>query len=217
MRLPGDVLFAIGALLMAWDFIVKLRPLYPEALDRMIFRTRLEPLTQPAQARRAAITSQIQAEAGIDEAMIERLVRDFYVRVRNDTVLGPIFAARIENWEPHLQKMFAFWSSVALMSGRYHGQPMARHLPLPIDARHFDRWLALFAETARDVCPPAAAEHFIHLSHRVGESLELGIANSNGILLRKGQRYFRVPGKSASGRAGDDADAADANQGMDAQ
>ena len=28
MRLPGDVLFAAGAVLMAWDFFVKLRPLY---------------------------------------------------------------------------------------------------------------------------------------------------------------------------------------------
>jgi nitric oxide reductase large subunit len=26
MRLPGDAVFAFGALLMAWDFIVKLRP-----------------------------------------------------------------------------------------------------------------------------------------------------------------------------------------------
>ena len=38
MRLPGDVVFAIGALVMAWDFIVKLRPLYPQAIDRLIFR-----------------------------------------------------------------------------------------------------------------------------------------------------------------------------------
>ncbi|MGC1729759.1 MAG: hypothetical protein WA747_10295 [Steroidobacteraceae bacterium] len=29
MRLPGDVVFALGALLMAWDFIIKLRPLFP--------------------------------------------------------------------------------------------------------------------------------------------------------------------------------------------
>jgi hemoglobin len=150
-----------------------------------------------AQARRAAITSQIQAETGIDEAMIERLVRDFYVRVRDDAVLGPVFAAKIDDWEPHLQKMFAFWSSVALMSGRYHGQPMAKHLPLPIDARHFDRWLALFAQTAREVCPPAAAERFTLMSHRVREILELGIANSNGVLLSKGQRYFIDAVKSA--------------------
>ncbi|MBU9597637.1 nitric-oxide reductase large subunit [Burkholderia multivorans] len=38
MRLPGDVVFAAGALLMAWDFIIKLRPLYPQAIDRMVFR-----------------------------------------------------------------------------------------------------------------------------------------------------------------------------------
>jgi nitric oxide reductase subunit B len=29
MRMPGDIVFAAGALLMAWDFIVKLRPLLP--------------------------------------------------------------------------------------------------------------------------------------------------------------------------------------------
>jgi hemoglobin len=142
-----------------------------------------------ARARRAAITSQIQAETGIDEAMIERLVRSFYARVRDDAILGPIFAAKIKDWEPHLEKMFAFWSSVALMSGRYHGQPMARHLPLPIDARHFDRWLALFAQTAQDVCPRAAAERFILSSRRIAESLELGLANSHGVMLRKGERY----------------------------
>ena len=138
-----------------------------------------------AQARRATITSQIQAETGIDEAMIERLVRDFYVRVRDDAMLGPIFAAKIDDWEPHLQKMFAFWSSVALMSGRYHGQPMAKHLPLPIDAKHFDRWLAQFAETALELCPPQAAEHFITLATRVGESPQLGIASAQGILPQK--------------------------------
>ena len=35
MRLPGDVVFALGALLMAWDFIVKLRPLSPRAVVRI--------------------------------------------------------------------------------------------------------------------------------------------------------------------------------------
>ncbi|HKN30386.1 MAG TPA: group III truncated hemoglobin [Roseiarcus sp.] len=142
-----------------------------------------------AQARRAAITSQIQAETGIDEAMIERLVRGFYARVKDDAVLGPIFASKIDGWEPHLQRMFAFWSSVALMSGRYHGQPMAKHLPLPIDARHFDRWIALFEETARELCPPEAADHFVMLARRVAESLELGVAGAHAVLLRKGERF----------------------------
>ncbi len=97
---------------------------------------------------------------GIDEAMIERLVRGFYAKVRTDAVLAPIFEARIPDWEPHLAQMCAFWSSVALMTGRYHGTPMAKHLPLPVDADHFDRWLELFEETAREVCPPEAAGAF---------------------------------------------------------
>jgi hemoglobin len=131
-------------------------------------------------------------EAPIDEAMIERLVRAFYARVRADETLGPIFAARIDDWEPHLHRMFDFWSSLALKSGRYQGQPMAKHLPLPVDARHFDRWLALFEETAREVCPPSAAAHFSGLAHRIAESLELGIAGSRGIVLRRGERLRSI-------------------------
>ena len=141
--------------------------------------------------RRAAFTAEIAARTGIDDAMIDRLVRAFYAKVRADALLGPVFAARIKDWEPHLQRMCAFWSSVALMSGVYHGRPMEKHLPLPVDARHFDRWLALFEETAHEVCPPVAAEHFIERAHRVAESLELGIAGSLRVLLMKGERLRR--------------------------
>ena len=139
-------------------------------------------------ASREQVTAEIVQRTGIDEAMIESLVRQFYDRVREDALIGPIFAARITDWEPHLARMCAFWSSVALMTGRYHGQPMPVHLRLPIDARHFDRWIALFEQTAREVCPPPAAAHFIERAHRIAESLELGIAAGRGVLLGKGQR-----------------------------
>lgn len=142
-----------------------------------------------AEQRRAEITAAIQQETGIDEALIERLVRGFYARVRDDALIGPVFEARIKDWEPHLQQMFAFWSSVALMTGRYHGQPMRKHLPLPVDARHFDRWLALFEATARELCGPKAADHFIERARRIAESLELGIANAHCVLLGKGERF----------------------------
>ncbi|HWA42765.1 MAG TPA: cbb3-type cytochrome c oxidase subunit I [Hypericibacter adhaerens] len=36
MRFPGDVVFALGALLMAWDFIVKSRPLLPRFALRLL-------------------------------------------------------------------------------------------------------------------------------------------------------------------------------------
>jgi hemoglobin len=144
------------------------------------------------EVRRAQAIAEIADRTGIDEAMIERLVRGFYARIREDELLGPIFAARITNWEPHLQRMFAFWSSVALMSGRYHGQPMRAHLPLPVDARHFDRWLALFEAAARALCPPAAAEHFIERARRIADSLEMGLAVHHGVMLGKGERFCRL-------------------------
>lgn len=144
-------------------------------------------------SRRESLTEEIRAETGIDEPMIASLVDAFYARVRADPLLGPVFDARITDWEPHLQQMRLFWSSVALMSGVYHGRPMPKHLPLPVDAVHFDRWLELFEGTAREVCPPAAADHFIERARRIAQSLELGIAGAQGVLLRRGERYLRTP------------------------
>lgn len=148
--------------------------------------------TGSACERRAAIVEAARTRWGIDEALIEKLVRGFYVRVRGDALLGPVFEERIADWEPHLQKMFAFWSSLTLQSGRYHGQPMASHASLPVDAEHFDRWLALFEQSARETCPPEAADVFVERARRVAESLELGLAGANGILLPKGERYRRM-------------------------
>ncbi|HEX2586067.1 MAG TPA: group III truncated hemoglobin [Steroidobacteraceae bacterium] len=144
------------------------------------------------QERRAAFASQVQVETDIDDAMIERLVRGFYARIRSDEMLGPVFAERIQDWEPHLRRMCEFWSSVVLMSGRYHGSPMAKHLPLPVDAEHFDRWLALFEATAHELCPAAAANHFIKLAQRIATSIELGIASNRGLLLGNGERLPAV-------------------------
>ncbi|MDQ0333489.1 hemoglobin [Mesorhizobium sp. YL-MeA3-2017] len=131
-------------------------------------------------ARRARITREIMERTGIDEAMIERLVRRFYRQVQADPLLGPVFAPRIPDWERHIVKLCAFWSSVALMSGRYHGQPMQVHVDLPVDAAHFDRWIALFENTANEICPPAAAQHFIERARRIADSIELAMAGRNG-------------------------------------
>lgn len=133
-------------------------------------------------ARRNALVGDIVERTGIDEAMIERLVRAFYDRVRVDPLIGPIFDSRVHDWEVHLQRMFAFWSSVTLMSGRYHGAPMVAHLPLPIDTPHFNRWLELFAQTAQRECPPAAAEYFLDRAHRIADSLEMGVSARKGVI-----------------------------------
>jgi hemoglobin len=116
-------------------------------------------------------------EVGIDEAVIARLVDRFYARVRQDEILGPVFAARIEDWDAHLIKLCAFWSSVVLMTGRYKGRPMPVHAAIAeISDVHFERWLRLFAETAQSVCAPEAAAVFIDRAKRIAESLRWGIS-----------------------------------------
>jgi hemoglobin len=115
--------------------------------------------------------------AGISEAMIRDLVHAFYAKVRRDPLLGPIFNAKIDDWDEHLAKLCRFWSSVTLLTGAYKGRPMAVHAALPeIDVPHFARWLEMFAETALEICPPAAAELFVDRSQRIAETLKSGIA-----------------------------------------
>ncbi|WP_112320301.1 group III truncated hemoglobin [Oceanibium sediminis] len=133
--------------------------------------------TQPPSAR-PAMTAAIMAETGLDEDMLRDLVHAFYAKVRRDAVLGPIFTERIADWGPHLERMVAFWSSVALMTGRYHGRPVPAHTPLPVQAAHFERWLALFRETAREVCTPAGAAHVILRAERIATSLHIAVQDA---------------------------------------
>ena len=110
----------------------------------------------------------------IDEALIECVIRAFYDKVRRDPMLAPVFAKAIPgDWEPHLQTMFAFWSSVMMMSGRYHGQTVPKHQALAgVTPAHFARWLELFGETASEHCEPAAAALFADRAQMIAGSLK---------------------------------------------
>lgn len=124
---------------------------------------------------RPEITAALMAQTGLDDAVLRDLVHRFYARVRADAVLGPIFEDRIADWPPHLDRMVAFWSSVALMTGRYHGAPMPAHATLPVTWAHFDRWLDLFRQAAHEVCPPEGAAHVIDRAERIARSLYMAV------------------------------------------
>jgi len=138
--------------------------------------------TEARNPERDALIAKFQAETGIDEAMIDRMVRAFYMRARDDEMIGPIFNTHVADWEAHFVKLNDFWSSVTLMSGRYHGQPMRAHFPLGLDTPHFARWLEIFEKSAREVCPPAAAEAFIERARRIAQSMAMGMAVARGEL-----------------------------------
>lgn len=76
-----------------------------------------------------------------------RLVDLFYDDVRGDPLLGPVFADHVDDWGPHLETMARFWFTILFGRDAYHGNPAVKHVPLPIQREHFDRWLALWRET----------------------------------------------------------------------
>lgn len=116
-----------------------------------------------------------------DEAL-SALVDAFYARVRADAELGPIFNGAITDWDHHLGKLAAFWSSVMLGSGRYKGRPMAAHF------RHADamtpaafrRWLTLWKEATEAQLPPQQAIVLQAKAAHIAQSLQMGIDFQRG-------------------------------------
>jgi len=140
---------------------------------------RLKAEREAAAERRNLLVQDAIERTGITEEMIGELVTRFYGRVREDELLGPVFAV-VQDWDGHLANLKNFWSSVVLMTGRYQGQPMRAHAPLGLTGGHFDRWLDLFEATAREVCPPAAAALFVDKARRIADSFEMASATASG-------------------------------------
>ncbi|AJY45071.1 group III truncated hemoglobin [Martelella endophytica] len=119
----------------------------------------------------------------LDEAMIAAVVHDFYDRIREDPLLGPVFNSRIaaDDWPRHLGRMCDFWSATLLRTARYQGRPLPPHLAIPeLERRHFERWLQLFAETVDTFCPEEVASLFLDRAMRIAHSFRLAIGFHRG-------------------------------------
>jgi hemoglobin len=123
----------------------------------------------------------------VTDADLQRLVDAFYARVRGDALLGPVFEAAVGDWPEHLQKLGSFWSSVMRTTGRYKGSPMGAHLrhAASIRPEMFDRWLALWRETAARELAVEDAAAVIDKAERIAESLKLAL-------------FFRMPTPKAA-------------------
>jgi hemoglobin len=109
------------------------------------------------------------------EVAIMACVRGFYGEAQKDPVLGPIFAAKVHDWEVHYQTVANFWSHVLLGTDRYGGHPYPVHQHLPIELEHFDRWLALFAAATKEHLPPEHAAKALKRAHHMAESFKVGM------------------------------------------
>ena len=78
---------------------------------------------------------------------IKQMVDTFYDKVNKDKELSYIFNYFAKkNWVTHLPIMYSFWSKLLLGEGDYRGNPFQKHIPLPIESHHFDRWVELFKQ-----------------------------------------------------------------------
>jgi hemoglobin len=118
---------------------------------------------------------------GIAEDLIREVVVEFYRRARRDDRLGPVFEAHVHEWDVHLARMSDFWSAALLRTGRYSGRPVVRHRSVAgIAAGHFDRWIELFEETVRDLCPPDQAEAFLVRARRMRDGMIMVLGLGEG-------------------------------------
>ena len=96
----------------------------------------------------------------LTEENVQLLVNTFYGKVRNDELLSVVFEPIIkDNWPVHLKKMTDFWSTILLYTKKYKDDPMPKHMPLPVDRIHFQRWLQLFNETIDELFEGTIAEN----------------------------------------------------------
>ena len=113
--------------------------------------------------------------AQLDESAVATLVDRFYDKVRVDPLLGPVFNPRVDDWDAHKVLMTSFWATVALRTGHYRGNPLAKHQPLQIGTQHFQRWLCLWRETAGEVLDAESATTMIGYAERIGYGMRVGM------------------------------------------
>lgn len=91
---------------------------------------------------------------------IEVLIRRFYDKVQKDDLLSDFFTQ--VNWATHLPVMFDFWETVLFFTGNYSGNPMQAHKMvnqrMPMQPKHFARWLTLFTDTVNEMFQGEKAE-----------------------------------------------------------
>ena len=79
---------------------------------------------------------------------IEFLVHSFYERILNDEMLAPFF--KTLDFEMHLPKMIDFWCFVLVGETGYSTNVVEKHIHMPLNAEHFERWLEIFNNTLDD-------------------------------------------------------------------
>ncbi|HEY8995597.1 MAG TPA: group III truncated hemoglobin [Lacunisphaera sp.] len=105
-----------------------------------------------------------------------QLLKFFYADVRQHREIAPIFAANIQDWPAHIEKIADFWSGATGGPIVYRGAMPLKHMPLGLEEKHFQAWLGLWARHCRAHLPPAEAEELIAVAENIGQRLRQIVA-----------------------------------------
>ena len=113
------------------------------------------------------------------KADIEIFVNSFYQKVQEDALLAPVFLSKIPaaQWPGHLEKLYAFWNAILFSERGFEGNPMQKHLLLPIDATHFTQWLFLFYQTIDTLFAGPKADEAKRRAAYIAQIMEFKIAS----------------------------------------
>ena len=124
------------------------------------------------------MTTALPPRFDITRPEIERVVAQFYSRIREHPGLGPIFAAHVTDWPSHEAKIACFWANTILHERSYDGSPMAAHIKAGnVKPGMFSTWLDLFDNVLRTELSPDQAIAWSALAHRIGRSLRAGVVD----------------------------------------
>jgi hemoglobin len=110
-------------------------------------------------------------------ADLTRLVQAFYVDVLADNELGPVFAPFAgEHWPRHLDRMVEFWCTTLLRTKTFRGNVLRKHVDLlpQLQARHFERWLALWTRHTDQALCRSDAVRLQATARGIARNLHLG-------------------------------------------
>jgi hemoglobin len=119
-------------------------------------------------------------------ADLDTVLRAFYAAAFDDELLGHVFrdVARMD-LEEHLPRIGAFWEKVLFGSGVYSGDAMGVHRRLsarePLTPAHFERWLALWAETVEARHEGPTASLATRQASRIAGALQRNLQRSPGL------------------------------------
>lgn len=116
---------------------------------------------------------------------VKLLVDQFYIKVRADSVLGPIFNTIIKDWETHLDHLTTFWETSLFIGKKiehkYVGNPLIAHekvdatLGHTITEMHFGVWLNLWYATLDQFFEGEIADNAKRRARKMGTFMYLKI------------------------------------------